>query len=149
MEDLNKLGTHNVKPASALCPACTSPVYLAEGWIAADRTPFHKACLKCRRCRKMLNALTINEHRDHLYCKPCYHMVFMEKVKKIFVSFLYLAFFLRIIWNTHLLSMLELLQKKKWRRRKRKRERGLRRMKERRMKENARHVRKRSRISLS
>eukprot|EP00091_Calanus_sinicus_P016408 TRINITY_DN35742_c0_g1_i1.p1 TRINITY_DN35742_c0_g1~~TRINITY_DN35742_c0_g1_i1.p1 ORF type:complete len:206 (-),score=58.33 TRINITY_DN35742_c0_g1_i1:79-696(-) len=79
MEGLNKLGTPGVKPASTLCPACTRPVYLAEGWIAADRTPFHKACLKCRRCRKMLNALTINEHRDHLFCGPCYHMVFMQK----------------------------------------------------------------------
>ena len=80
MEELKKLEEYAVKPAASICPACTNPVYKAEAFIASDRTPFRKACVKCRRCKKMLSALTINEHRDQLYCKQCYHMVFMEKV---------------------------------------------------------------------
>ena len=90
MEELSKLADHTVSPATVLCPACTNPVYTAEAMIAADRTPFHKACVKCRRCRKMLSAATINEHREHLYCKACYHVVFMEKVyqnsRKLFIN---------------------------------------------------------------
>ena len=35
----------------------------------------------------MLSPLTINEHRDNLYCKACYHMVFMQKVLQIYLSF--------------------------------------------------------------
>ena len=80
MEELNKLGSLDFKPASPLCPACSYPVYPAEGWIGSDRTPFHKRCLKCRRCKKMLSPLTINEHRNNLFCKACYHAVFLEKV---------------------------------------------------------------------
>ena len=35
-------------PATPLCPACGRAVYPTEQVFAADRKPFHKACIQCR-----------------------------------------------------------------------------------------------------
>ena len=62
------------------CPACRGPVYPAESFIASDRTPFHRACVKCRNCGKTLTSNTLNEHNQQLYCRPCYENLLNPKV---------------------------------------------------------------------
>lgn len=63
-------------PMAPKCPACTCPVYPAETFMAGDRTPFHKACVKCFNCKKSLNSQTLNNHLNQLFCMPCYQMLF-------------------------------------------------------------------------
>ena len=46
------------------CPACKISVYPAEAFMASDRRPFHKQCVKCFNCRKALNSSTINNHQE-------------------------------------------------------------------------------------
>jgi len=65
-------------PAAPKCPACSISVYPAESFMAVDRTPFHKQCVKCKQCGKGLNSATLNEHGKQLYCKPCYENVFVN-----------------------------------------------------------------------
>jgi len=62
--------------AAPKCPACKAAVFPAESFMASDRTPFHKKCVKCRKCGKALNASTLNEHQTQLYCRPCYDIIF-------------------------------------------------------------------------
>merc|ERR1711936_146641 len=66
-------------PTAPKCPCCKSSVFPAESFIAADRTPFHKKCVKCKSCSKSLNSATLNEHQTQLYCKACYDNIFMMK----------------------------------------------------------------------
>ena len=61
------------------CPACRAPVYPAESFMASDRTPFHKSCVKCRNCTKTLTSNTLNEHNQQLYCRPCYENLLNPK----------------------------------------------------------------------
>jgi len=63
-------------PASPVCPACKTSVFPAESFMAADRKPFHKKCVKCKTCSKALTSATINEHQTQLYCSPCYDNIF-------------------------------------------------------------------------
>ena len=35
--------------------------------MAADRTPFHRWCVKCFNCRVSLNPRTLNEHNEQLF----------------------------------------------------------------------------------
>lgn len=60
------------------CPVCKLPVYPAEAFMASDRRPFHKQCVKCFNCKKPLTASTINNHQDQLFCKNCYDEIFMS-----------------------------------------------------------------------
>ena len=66
-------------PAAPRCPACNAAVFPAEAFMAADRRPFHKACVKCVKCRKVLGPATINEHQTQLFCKACYDGIFMPQ----------------------------------------------------------------------
>merc|ERR1711931_614788 len=66
-------------PTSPKCPACSTSVFLAESFMAADRKPFHKKCVKCKTCNKVLNTSTLNEHQTQLYCKACYENIFMPQ----------------------------------------------------------------------
>merc|ERR1712002_845835 len=61
---------------SPQCPACARSVFPAESFMAADRKPFHKQCVKCKTCGKALTSATINEHQTQLYCSPCYDIIF-------------------------------------------------------------------------
>jgi len=63
------------KPAP-LCPACKKSVFPAEQFMAGDRKPFHKQCVKCFNCKKVLNSSTLNDHNDQLFCQPCYQNIF-------------------------------------------------------------------------
>ncbi len=66
-------------PTAPRCPACNTSVFPAEAFMAADRKPFHKQCVKCFKCHKALNPATINEHQSQLFCKACYDGIFMPQ----------------------------------------------------------------------
>jgi len=66
-------------PAAPQCPACKTSVFPAESFMAADRKPFHKKCVKCKTCSKALNSASLNEHQNQLYCKACYDCCFMSQ----------------------------------------------------------------------
>eukprot|EP00092_Neocalanus_flemingeri_P025526 GFUD01027674.1.p1 GENE.GFUD01027674.1~~GFUD01027674.1.p1 ORF type:complete len:223 (+),score=68.70 GFUD01027674.1:62-670(+) len=66
-------------PAAPQCPACKTSVFPAESFMAADRKPFHKKCVKCKTCSKALNSSSINEHQTQLYCQACYDNLFMAQ----------------------------------------------------------------------
>jgi len=68
---------------SPLCPACSRSVFPAEAYMASDRRPFHKLCVKCSVCAKKLSAGTLNEHAGHLFCYACYAAKFMPQENKI------------------------------------------------------------------
>eukprot|EP00088_Acartia_fossae_P014202 TRINITY_DN17579_c0_g1_i1.p1 TRINITY_DN17579_c0_g1~~TRINITY_DN17579_c0_g1_i1.p1 ORF type:complete len:228 (-),score=68.03 TRINITY_DN17579_c0_g1_i1:386-1024(-) len=61
------------------CPFCEKSVFPAESYMAADRRPFHKQCVKCFDCTKSLVPATINEHQGSLYCHFCYSNKFMPQ----------------------------------------------------------------------
>ena len=44
--------------------------------MAADRTPYHRWCVKCFNCRVSLNPRTLNEHNEQLFCNLCYQNIF-------------------------------------------------------------------------
>eukprot|EP00092_Neocalanus_flemingeri_P025527 GFUD01027675.1.p1 GENE.GFUD01027675.1~~GFUD01027675.1.p1 ORF type:complete len:214 (+),score=60.61 GFUD01027675.1:62-643(+) len=66
-------------PKAPQCPACKTSVFPAESFMAADRKPFHKKCVKCKTCTKVLTSATLNEHQTQLYCQSCYVSVFMPQ----------------------------------------------------------------------
>jgi len=66
-------------PKGPACPACDKSVFPAESYMAGDRRPFHKQCVKCYICGKKLVPATINQHEAQLYCSVCYSDTFMPK----------------------------------------------------------------------
>merc|ERR1712228_1088397 len=61
-------------PPSSICPVCSMSAFPAESYMAADRTPYHRACLKCNKCCKRLTPSSMAEHDkmsycDHFFCR--------------------------------------------------------------------------------
>ncbi|KAI9016113.1 hypothetical protein DFJ74DRAFT_679519 [Hyaloraphidium curvatum] len=54
------------------CPGCSKTVYFAEQVIGPQGAKFHKLCLKCTSCSKLLETSTISESKDGIVCKSCY-----------------------------------------------------------------------------
>ncbi|XP_059208532.1 cysteine-rich protein 2 isoform X2 [Centropristis striata] len=64
---------------SSKCPKCEKTVYFAEK-VSSLGKDWHKLCLKCDRCNKLLNAGGHAEHSGRPYChKPCYAALFGPK----------------------------------------------------------------------
>ena len=53
------------------CPRCGKPVYFAER-VQGPGGEWHKMCLKCKTCRKLLDSTTLTNHDGEVYCKACY-----------------------------------------------------------------------------
>ena len=53
------------------CPRCGKAVYFAER-AKGPGGDWHKTCLKCLDCRKLLDSTTLTEHEGEVYCKACY-----------------------------------------------------------------------------
>eukprot|EP00090_Calanus_glacialis_P014120 TRINITY_DN22780_c0_g1_i3.p1 TRINITY_DN22780_c0_g1~~TRINITY_DN22780_c0_g1_i3.p1 ORF type:complete len:151 (+),score=41.96 TRINITY_DN22780_c0_g1_i3:76-528(+) len=68
--------TWSAPPPAPQCPACKKSVFAPEAYMASDRTPFHKACLKCSKCKKSLTPASLNEHEKKLFCPLCYEDMF-------------------------------------------------------------------------
>ncbi|PAA49011.1 hypothetical protein BOX15_Mlig016670g3 [Macrostomum lignano] len=63
---------------SPTCPACKKKVYFAEE-VKCLRNSYHKFCLKCCLCNKLLDSSTVNDHEDRIYCRACYAKNFGPK----------------------------------------------------------------------
>ncbi|WAR09264.1 CSRP2-like protein, partial [Mya arenaria] len=62
------------------CPRCNKTVYIAEA--AALRVVgkmWHKMCLSCANCNKMLDSLSCSDHEGEVFCKACYGKKFVPK----------------------------------------------------------------------
>ncbi|WP_395239321.1 MULTISPECIES: LIM domain-containing protein [unclassified Salmonella] len=59
---------------SETCPCCDNPVFSAEKACISGKNGevWHKHCLKCCECSKMLDSVTFNEHQGQIYCKNHY-----------------------------------------------------------------------------
>ncbi|XP_060074511.1 muscle LIM protein Mlp84B-like [Ylistrum balloti] len=60
------------------CPRCQKTVFFAEEARANGRK-WHKLCLKCANCNKMLDSTTCTDHDGEAYCKACYGRMFGPK----------------------------------------------------------------------
>ncbi|MBW0504220.1 hypothetical protein O181_043935 [Austropuccinia psidii MF-1] len=58
------------------CPSCQKSVYAAEQVLGPGGTPYHKTCLKCTVCAKILDAFNILDHNRDPYCKLCHSKTF-------------------------------------------------------------------------
>ena len=68
-----KIGTSAPK-----CGTCQKSVYHAEQIIAMGRS-FHKMCLKCRDCNKLMDSGSVVEHDEQPYCRACHQKNFGTK----------------------------------------------------------------------
>ncbi|KAH9450601.1 hypothetical protein MJO28_009971 [Puccinia striiformis f. sp. tritici] len=74
---------HRAKPSfapiAAKCPSCLKSVYAAEQALGPGATPYHKSCLRCTQCQKVLDPFNILEHGYDPYCKICHSKSFGTK----------------------------------------------------------------------
>ncbi len=53
------------------CARCLKSVYAVEE-VKTSNKSFHKSCLRCNSCNKLLEVNTLTEHENSIYCKNCY-----------------------------------------------------------------------------
>lgn len=72
--------TTKVIPISDIekCVRCGDTVYAAEKMTAINKI-YHKRCIKCATCDKCLDAGSVLEHGDEMYCLMCYNKDFAPK----------------------------------------------------------------------
>lgn len=54
------------------CPRCNDRVYAAEKVLGPGAKEYHKLCLKCVVCNKLLDSVSLLEHDDEPYCNNCH-----------------------------------------------------------------------------
>lgn len=64
------------------CTKCGKAVYAAELALGAGNK-YHKFCLKCNDCGKLLNSTNMVDKDFDLYCRGCYSKAFGPKVSLI------------------------------------------------------------------
>ena len=63
------------------CTVCGKSVYFAEKVMGMGK-PFHRFCMRCNKCQKVLTAGQYSEHEGKMYCTmPCYNYLFGPKGK--------------------------------------------------------------------
>eukprot|EP01132_Coremiostelium_polycephalum_P003580 gene3580-4460_t len=60
---------------SEVCAGCQKRVYAAE-WVVACEKKWHKFCLKCEHCQKLLQLGQYSEREGKPYCKTDYDRLF-------------------------------------------------------------------------
>eukprot|EP01119_Soliformovum_irregulare_P010926 TRINITY_DN2693_c0_g1_i1.p1 TRINITY_DN2693_c0_g1~~TRINITY_DN2693_c0_g1_i1.p1 ORF type:complete len:204 (-),score=57.01 TRINITY_DN2693_c0_g1_i1:55-666(-) len=71
--------------AAAKCNSCGKSVYAMEQVIAVGK-PWHKACLKCKTCGKILRDGNWNDTGGQVYCNHCYEKNFVDDETKQLVA---------------------------------------------------------------
>ncbi|CAG8772388.1 15856_t:CDS:2, partial [Racocetra persica] len=61
-----------------VCPRCSKAVYAAEAVMGAG-IKYHKLCLRCETCSKLLNSTNMTDREGKLYCTSCYSREFGPK----------------------------------------------------------------------
>ncbi|EAL68113.1 LIM-type zinc finger-containing protein [Dictyostelium discoideum AX4] len=62
---------------SSICPTCTKRVYAAEAVKACEKQ-YHKLCLQCFHCHKILQLGQYSERDGQPYCKTDYDRLFRQ-----------------------------------------------------------------------
>eukprot|EP00058_Branchiostoma_floridae_P027662 XP_002613153.1 hypothetical protein BRAFLDRAFT_277983 [Branchiostoma floridae] len=57
------------------CPKCNKPVYFAERRRSLGKD-WHRACLRCEKCNKVLSPGGHAEHESKPYCTKCHGVLF-------------------------------------------------------------------------
>eukprot|EP00002_Diphylleia_rotans_P040858 TRINITY_DN980_c0_g1_i1.p1 TRINITY_DN980_c0_g1~~TRINITY_DN980_c0_g1_i1.p1 ORF type:complete len:195 (-),score=22.05 TRINITY_DN980_c0_g1_i1:79-663(-) len=57
---------------SSVCPRCAKPVYFAEKVKGVGGKDWHRMCMACRTCGKLVDSTTVAEHDGEAYCKTCH-----------------------------------------------------------------------------
>ncbi|KAJ3389363.1 Cysteine and glycine-rich protein 1 [Entophlyctis sp. JEL0112] len=65
--------------AAGGCPKCGKQVYFAEQIIGPGGVKYHKTCFRCTDCGKGLDATTLAEKDNVLFCKTCHTKKFGPK----------------------------------------------------------------------
>ncbi|EDO32617.1 predicted protein [Nematostella vectensis] len=61
------------------CPSCAKEVYFAEKVTSLGKD-WHRACLRCEKCKKTLTCGSHAQHEGKPYCNiPCYSALFGPK----------------------------------------------------------------------
>lgn len=63
------------------CPSCGKTVYPMER-VGAVGKSWHKACLKCSTCGKVVRNGQFNDHGGQVYCNGCYESQFVDEETK-------------------------------------------------------------------
>jgi cysteine/glycine-rich protein len=61
-----------------MCPRCNKPVYAAEAVLGAG-VKYHKLCLRCSSCSKLLDSTNMTDRESKIYCRGCYSKEFGPK----------------------------------------------------------------------
>lgn len=61
-----------------VCPRCSKNVYFAEEYRCSGKS-WHKLCLTCMNCSKLVEPGAMLEHEAQIYCKTCYRSLFGPK----------------------------------------------------------------------
>jgi len=61
-----------------VCPRCLKNVYFAEEIRCQGKT-WHKLCLVCYNCKKLLEPGTMLDHKEQIFCRTCYRSQFGPK----------------------------------------------------------------------
>merc|ERR1711971_769617 len=67
---MGRMGRPGQGLVSPGCPVCHRSVFPMEAVMAADRTPYHKFCLKCNECGRKLDIGNLNEHEKSSTAAP-------------------------------------------------------------------------------
>jgi hypothetical protein len=67
-----------------ICPACNKPVYAAEQVSAVGKT-WHKTCLRCTECKKVVTFGNWSDTGGKIYCNHCYDKKFVDDETKQYV----------------------------------------------------------------
>ncbi|XP_065197307.1 cysteine and glycine-rich protein 1-like [Sycon ciliatum] len=60
------------------CPRCDLSVYHAERIVVTGRD-YHRACFRCKTCKRNLESGSHAEHEEEVYCKGCHAKEFGPK----------------------------------------------------------------------
>ncbi|GAA5895579.1 hypothetical protein JCM6882_000345 [Rhodosporidiobolus microsporus] len=61
------------------CPRCQKAVYFAEQTLGPGGVAFHKLCLKCTVCGRLLEPRLLVDHEGEAYCKACHSKAYGTK----------------------------------------------------------------------
>ncbi|RIA95798.1 cysteine and glycine-rich protein 1 [Glomus cerebriforme] len=61
-----------------ICPRCSKAVYAAEAALGAG-VKYHKLCLRCVNCDKLVSSSNLADREGKIYCRPCYSKAFGPK----------------------------------------------------------------------
>ena len=68
----NKDSTYET--GEGFCGKCKKVVFAAEKvWGPGDNVPWHKECLRCQTCNKLLEPATMEEYEEEPYCSSCFN----------------------------------------------------------------------------